>query len=87
MNIQVLDTRTGETHWFHNIEPFDAFDGNWSCDCNRNFTDDEGPENICAGAHRFLIVKTEGECEYTLEELNEEYPREMLIEHGILIPQ
>lgn len=55
------------------------------------------PDNTCEGAHRFLVIAAEFdntldkngypiEREFSLYELNEHYPDELLEKHGIAIP-
>jgi len=81
MKATVLDTKTGETKEA-SLGSWNWAEGNWSCDCNRNYFDDEGEDqDTCLGGKRFLVVKAvfdEGEVEYTLKELNDDYPQELL---------
>ena len=57
-------------------------ENNYSCDCNRNpFGVETGaPEGVCE-AKRFLVVAAEmndpDDYNYTLDELNEDYPEEL----------
>lgn len=84
MKATVLDTKTGKTKIKAGLTPYMWAEGNWSCDCNRNYFDDEGEDSdTCLGSKRFLVIKAEydkGEEEYTLEELNAEYSQELLDE-------
>lgn len=84
MNVVILDTVTG------NKTPSQGYDGYWwsegngSCDCNRAIysgvqIDTEG---VCLGCKRFLIVESDNP-EYSLAELNQGYPSELLKAHGI----
>ncbi len=90
MKVTILDTDTGARR---TTEPdFDFTDywwaeGNGSCDCNREIVfgvDEEMDallgENICHGARRFLIVEADGN-QYSLEDLNADYPVELRRAH------
>jgi len=89
MKATVLDTVTGKRIVKDGIRSFEWACNNWSCDCNRQllFGIDEG-DGICIGGKRFLVVSAEmndsEDDDYTLEELNSEYPVELLIAHGIV---
>lgn len=82
MKATVLDTVTGQSkESFFDASAWAWSDGNWSCDCNREaiFSIDSDTD-FCLGGKRFLVIKAEfevGEVEYTLDELNEEYPKEL----------
>lgn len=88
----VLDTKTGETVKYNGPCAFEWVDGNWSCDCNRKADFDVEPdcvEGFCEGGHRFLVIDAKfgsGEHQYSLYELNECYPEELLTKHGITKP-
>lgn len=49
---------------------------------------EEKDDNFCKGCKRFLVIEAEmndpEDYEYTLEELNDGYPKELLRKHGIL---
>lgn len=87
----LLDTKTGEKVRAVSAVEITAYgwtDGNWSCDCNRKvfFGFKDNGLGICEGAKRFIVIDVEydkGEPRYTLQELNADYPPEMLNKHGI----
>lgn len=91
MIAKILDTQTGQT-WEINQKSSVFAVGNWSCDCNRApwangvaycGTNADG-DDVCLGPNRFLVIATEyepGERFYTLEELNADYPKELLEAH------
>ena len=92
MRMTLLDTQTNITKTFETRHrPWYWAEGNGSCDCNRAsimgcttemdaIMRDAHPEleswqSICYGRKRFLIIAAD--CvEYTLMELNENYPPE-----------
>lgn len=78
----VLDITTGDMMTFEGIHSYEWAEGDWSCDCNRGLeSEDSETCGTCLGCHRFLVVhfKMEpGGYEYSLEELNEDYPEELL---------
>lgn len=87
--VTVLDTATGRTARAFET-PWQLAESNWSCDCNRSglFDLDEAdwPEGfrslldgLCAGERRFLVVSVDaGESPYTLAELNDGYPADLV---------
>jgi hypothetical protein len=93
MEIKILDTETEQivTIQEDNVNGFSWCDGNWSCDCNRSNYFDESiskelekkyGDNICFGSKRFLVVsplkfKDREERFYTLEDVNQNYPKEL----------
>jgi len=86
MKATLLDTLTGKiTVAGYNLGSWNWAEGNWACDCNRHkdFGVDGDDTGYCLGGKRFLVIKAEfdkGEEEYTLEELNDDYPQELLDE-------
>lgn len=87
MKVTMLDTKTGATHeTADEYDPYWWAEGNGSCDCNRAIqmgVDTGKPIRICQGAHRFLIIAA-SDLTYSLKELNEDYPPELLEKHGIV---
>ena len=97
MKVKLIDTETDKTCIVDERSEedgsplFDAYwwsEGNGSCDCNRSIycgVDDlDDPDyGICRGGKRFLIIEADTD-EYTLAELNNEYPEELLKKYGIL---
>lgn len=86
MKATVLDTVTGLTVVVDGPCSWEWYCNNWSCDCNRDRWGALEDTGICLGAKRFLVVAVEftsEEGQYTLEELNNEYPKELLKMHGI----
>jgi hypothetical protein len=88
MKPTLLDTETGERR--ESCSDFDDYwwaEGNGACDCNRRLlfglSEDPSRENTCEGCHRFLIV-TADKSAYSLRELNEGYPEELLRQHGLI---
>ena len=80
----IQDTKTGKTRVAPGYSSDWWADGNGACDCNRelgfiNF--DTLPACTCLGCHRYLIIRAtfdDDERRYTLRELNEGYPAELL---------
>jgi hypothetical protein len=72
----LIDTQTGEKVSIKSKE--DAFywaEGNGSCDCNRELLFGKDTNNgHCLGSKRYLIIESDYE-NYTLDELNEDYPK------------
>lgn len=88
MKATVLDTKTGKTAISEGIRSWDWAEGNWSCDCNRQYLfgiEDNG--GVCLGGKRYIVIKADFDMpedyEYSLLELNSYYPAELLKEHGI----
>lgn len=87
MKATILDTVTGKTAVIGDVPTYEWEDGNFSCDCNRNpwGVDTGAVENVCEGAHRFLVIAIEKETaddyDITLEELNGGYPEELVRKH------
>ena len=96
MQVTILDTQTGIIKTDNN-ESFDYWaEGNGACDCNRAILFDlqehldqklrlEHPEllqwqSLCFGCTRFLIIQASSG-EYSLEELNADYPKELCQHH------
>ena len=81
--VLLLDILTGMTAVDERWSLFEIEEGNFSCDCNRdrafglNIYPDRG---ICIGCKRFLIVACEDRGSYTLRDLNNGYPEQMLRE-------
>lgn len=86
MKATILDTVTGKKMTVDGPRSWEWAVNNWSCDCNRNRWDvDTGkPEGVCGGRKRFLVVaavmNNPDDYEYTLSELNNGYPEELLAE-------
>lgn len=91
MKVTILDTRTKKKTAID--LPYNAtwwYEGNGSCDCNRaifskvDLTYQNKNQRLeCLGCHRFLITAIESN-EYSLIELNEDYPYSLLKKHGII---
>lgn len=83
MKATILDTQTGQTHIIDGPSCFEFAENNWSCDCNRN---PQGCGDVCE-SNRFLVVAFEptltGDEDWTLAQLNQDYPAELLAAHGI----
>lgn len=91
MKATILDTKTGEKITVDGPRSWEWAENGWSCDCNResHFGVDTSPEEgICSGAHRFLVIAAEfdgvEDYDYSIAELNEQYPKELLEKHGIV---
>lgn len=85
----ILDTQTGETRIVDGPRSFEWVENNYSCDCNRGneFDHEDEDTGFCKGGKRYLVIKAEfnaGDYECTLEELNSDYPEELLRKHGII---
>lgn len=90
MKATILDTLTGENITTDNsVRSYDWAENGYSCDCNRGLKFpyyENLVEGVCDGSKRFLVVAAEfgeGDYDYTLGELNECYPEELLRQHGI----
>ena len=81
--VTVLDTKTGERTIVKS--PYAPYwvNGHGCCDCGRNFapTTEPDPETPC-GHERFLVVHDTYQ-KYSLLELNNRYPTELLTKYGI----
>jgi len=83
MKATILDVKTGKKMTVDGPRSFEWAENNWSCDCNRNPWNAEtgSDDGRCEGAKRFLVVAAEmndpDDYEYTLEELNADYPDEL----------
>jgi hypothetical protein len=94
MKATVLDTVTGVTVVHDGPCSWEWHINNWSCDCNRgNLFDyyDDPEDGICHGGKRFIVIAAEFDIEsdrmdyeYTLDELNADYPVELLRKYGIV---
>jgi hypothetical protein len=78
MKVTILDLLTGEVGEISGVTEYDLTEGNYSCDCNRDFNNDLPDVGYCHGAKRFLVIAAHTEageepCTKTLAELNEEY--------------
>lgn len=87
MTVTLLDTKTGARRDFSDYDPYWWAEGNGSCDCNRRIMmgvdlANDKAEDSCEGCARFLVVGTDTD-EYTLAQLNDGYPKELLIAYGI----
>ena len=89
MKATILDTKTGLRQTVEGPRSWEWAENNYSCDCNRNpwHAETGKPDGICEGRERFLVVAAEmndpEDYEYTLAELNNGYPPELLKAHGI----
>jgi hypothetical protein len=89
MRATILDTKTGRKAVSNGIRSYQWAENNYSCDCNRNLfgAEVDKPDNYCHGRERFIIIEAEmdsqDDYEYTLAELNEGYPIELLRSYGI----
>jgi hypothetical protein len=89
MTATLLDTQTGETRTVNGPRSWEWAENNWSCDCNRMnaFGIEAEVENVCSGCHRFIVIDADfndqDDYHYTLRQLNEGYPIELLTKHGI----
>lgn len=87
MKATILDTKTGLIKVVDGPRSFEWAEDGWSCDCNRDLWNVTHNEDEC-GTNRFLVIKAEmndpEDYSYTLEELNECYPIELLKAHGII---
>lgn len=89
MKATILDTKTGLYQTVEGPRSYEWAENDWSCDCNRNPWQAETgkPDGICEGNERFLVVAAEmndpEDYKYTIAELNEGYPPELLKAHGI----
>lgn len=86
MKATILDTQTGVTAIAEGPRSWEWAENNWSCDCNRNYFGHEKEDTgVCLGSHRYLVIAAEfndpEDYEYTLRELNEHYPEELLNLH------
>src|SRR5688572_30141470 len=94
MKCVVLDTVTGKTETQSGIDAWQWAENNWSCDCNRvhDGIEMDGEDGVCFGSKRFLVIDAINETEadelrgYSLEDLNQYYPKELLQKHGIIKP-
>lgn len=79
ITVKILDTKTGDTRTDSSHDAFYWTDGNGDCDCNRMtlFGLDYGPDNLCVGCHRFLIVDHDSP-DHKLSDFNTGYPDEMI---------
>lgn len=90
MKAIILDVITGRKMAVDGPRSWEWAENNYSCDCNRNVfrnldtvhnSMDGEPDGICKGHKRFLVVNAimdhEDDCEYTLDELNSEYPKSL----------
>lgn len=99
MKITMLDTKTGDKKTIDSDLPaFWWAENNGACDCNRAevFGLEEEMEeelrkkhpelkehqSVCYGCKRFLIIEC-NDNEYSLSELNSDYPHDLLMEHGV----
>jgi len=90
MRATVLDTKTGLTEIVDGTRSWEWAENNFCCDCNRNpwGVETGKPSGLCEGFERFVVIKAEmnsdDDYEYTLAELNSNYPVELLRSVGIL---
>jgi len=85
MKATILDTVTGERMTVDGPPSWEWAENNWSCDCNRNpwGVETGNHKRGCNGCERFLVVEAvmddpQDYEDYTLEELNAGYPKELL---------
>lgn len=90
MKATILDTVTGLKQVVDGPRSWEWAENNYSCDCNRNpwNAQVEQFDGYCIGCKRFIVIAAEfnspDDDHFTLGELNEDYPRELLIKHGIM---
>ena len=90
MKATILDTKTGRIATQDGPRSWEWAENNYSCDCNRirSFPVDIDRYHICMGCKRFIVIKAEmndpDDYEYTLAELNADYPDELLRKHGVI---
>ena len=83
----IQDTKTGKTRVAPGYSSDWWAEGDGSCDCNRELG--FGAPTLtgtCLGCHRYVIIRAtfdDEERRYTLRELNEGYPEELLKERGV----
>lgn len=84
IRVTVLDTQTGRRVDDRRFSAWWWAEGNGSCDCNRELIVQmkvpEGP-GVCLGCQRYLIISAPADCGYSLRELNEGYPEDLLEAH------
>lgn len=85
----VLDTVTGKSTSVQGHRSFEWAENNWSCDCNRSIAMKVNlpSSGVCDGCKRFIVIDAKFEnydFKYSLFELNEEYPLELLGKYGIV---
>lgn len=87
MKATILDTITGLTGSIDGPRSFEWAEDGWSCDCNRDLWNVTNHEDEC-GTNRFLVIEAEmndpEDYQYTLHELNECYPVELLKKYGLI---
>lgn len=82
MKAIILDATNSETFIIDGPSSFEFAENNYSCDCNRN---PHGHADSCE-SKRFLVIAADFEDDeprYSLAELNQDYPPELLAAHGI----
>jgi hypothetical protein len=88
MTAVILDTHTGETWAKKGPRSWEWAENGYSCDCNRAEKYHHSDKSICEGSKRYLVTMCmfddPDDYEYNLEELNADYPKELLREHGII---
>jgi hypothetical protein len=83
MIVKYIDLETGQRAEERGISPYNLSEGNWSCDCNRQFPFGIQPTgNVCIGCKRFIAYSAEPEAgdepfneQELLAEANREYRR------------
>ena len=89
MKVKLLDTETGNTVESEGISTFSWTENNYSCDCNREllFGNDTN-SGYCLKCNRYIVIEASVELDIdypaTLEELNQDYPKDLLRKYGIL---
>lgn len=88
MRVTILNTETGEKAIHpYDISPFELYEGNYSCDCNRLIPfgkRGDWARGVCLGCHKYLVCDFEYKPEeiaagwnYTLDDFNADYPKEL----------
>lgn len=84
MKVTLCDTFTGETAEVSGVNTFQWTQHNWACDCNREayFGHNAYNGDFCLGSKRYVVIAAEVESpddwDATLQEMNEDYPADLL---------
>ena len=77
ITVTILDTQTGLTGTNNQFSAYWWAEHNGNCDCNRSLMIDDDEDISPCGNKRYLIVASDS-TSYTLTELNEDYPQELV---------